>query len=241
MKSKKEVDEHISITIEKQSEEIKKLNEHIVRLNKKCIDQYIESRNLAKDLEYACHRAEEAISMANYNEHYSRKFNIKVTNFKGSDNNLKENFVKMVKEDLKLQIDQRDVIAIHRINSNKGGTRPVIVKMINSDAKTQIMKRRKQTKDNIRLYDDITYKNQDLIKRLKKHKDIATAYYFNCGIYGKTQDGTQIRFDISDDIHSRIEYELNTQETFDEQQDMQQNINTVHSENGEKGENETNT
>ena len=58
------------------------------------------------------------------------------------------------------------------------------------------------------MYDDITIKNRDLIKELKRHEDIETAYYYNCWVYGVTKDGIQIPFDISDDINSKIEYEL---------------------------------
>ena len=88
-----------------------------------------------------------------------------MTNFKSNDNKLKDNFVKMVKDDLNVEINKSDVVAIHRLKSNKASAiRPVIVKMINSDMKTKIMRQRKLTKNIVRLYDDITYKNQDLPK-----------------------------------------------------------------------------
>ena len=148
--------------------------------------------------------------MANCNEQYSRKFNIKVTNFsEENDENLNENFVKMVKDELKLEINNNDIIAIHRLKTRRQGVPPLIVKMKNSDIKTQVMRRKKQLKGKTRMYDDITVKNRDLIQQLKQHDDIETAYYYNCYIYGVTKDGTQIPFDICDDIDSKIDYELN--------------------------------
>ena len=211
---KKEVDEHITKALQEQSEEIKKLKqrleENIVRINKKLIEQHTENGKLSRDIDYVYNRAEEAISMANYNEQYSRKFNIKVTNFSvDTDTDIKEKFIEMVKDDLKLELDERDVVAIHKLKTKKPvATPPVIVKVLNSDIKTQIMRRRKETKDNVRLYDDITYKNQELIQKLKRHKEISAAYYFNCAVYGKTKDGLQIRFDVSDNIYSKIDNEL---------------------------------
>ena len=63
---KKKVDDQISKVIQKQSQEIEELKANIVRLNKKCIDQYVETNKVSRDLDYVYNRAEEAISMANY-------------------------------------------------------------------------------------------------------------------------------------------------------------------------------
>ena len=191
-----------------QSQEIEKLKADIVRLTKKGIDQHMDIDNLRGDIDYTFNRVEEVTSMANYNEQYSRKSNIKIMNFKvDKEDNLKENFVKMVKDDLKVNVEKTDVIAIHRLKKIGTGVAPVIVKVINSDIKTKIMRNRKMTKGNVRLYDDITSKNRDLYYRLKDHKDIETAYFFNCYIYGRTTDGLKIRFDIHDDIQSKIDFE----------------------------------
>ena len=116
---KKEIDEQISKILDSQNKEIEKLkqdlNENIIRLNKKCIDQYLETNKLTRILDDVYSKAEEALSMANYNEQYSRKFNIKMTNFpEDNDNNIKDNFVKMLKDDLKVEINNNDIIAIHR-------------------------------------------------------------------------------------------------------------------------------
>ncbi|CAC5356292.1 unnamed protein product [Mytilus coruscus] len=148
-----------------------------------------------------------ALSMANYNEQYSRKFNIKMVNFQTeNDENLREYFLKTVKDDLNLKLEKRDIVAIHRLRSYKPGVPPVIVKVVNSEVKTAIM-RKKKLKNHVKLYDDITIKNRDLLKRLRRHKDIDVAYYYNGSVYGKTKDGLQIIFDIFDDISYRIEYE----------------------------------
>ncbi|CAG2186026.1 unnamed protein product [Mytilus edulis] len=62
-------------------------------------------------------------------------------------------------------------------------------------------------KNHVKLYDDITIKNRDLLKGLRHHKDIDVAYYYNGSVFGKTKDGLQIIFDIFDDISYRIECE----------------------------------
>ena len=75
--------------------------------------------------------------LENYNEQYSRKFNIKVTNFSvDTDTDIKEKFIEMVKDDLKLELDERDVVAIHKLKTKKPvAIPPVIVKVLNSDIK----------------------------------------------------------------------------------------------------------
>ncbi|CAG2196491.1 unnamed protein product [Mytilus edulis] len=116
-------------------------------------------------------------------------------------------FLKTVKDDLDLKLEKRDIVAIHRLRSYKSGVPPVIVKVVNSEVKTAIMRKKKQMKNHVKLYDDITIKNRDLLKGLRHHKDIDVAYYYNGSVFGKTKDGLQIIFDIFDDISYRIEYE----------------------------------
>ncbi|CAG2209004.1 unnamed protein product [Mytilus edulis] len=102
---------------------------------------------------------------------------------------------------------EKDCFLLPKLRSYKSGVPPVIVKVVNSEVKTAIMRKKKQMKNHVKLYDDITIKNRDLLKGLRHHKDIDVAYYYNGSVFGKTKDGLQIIFDIFDDISYRIEYE----------------------------------
>jgi hypothetical protein len=53
---------------------------------------------------------------SNYNEQYSRKNNIKVFNFhRREKQNLRQDFINLVKGDLNVTLEERDVVAIHRL------------------------------------------------------------------------------------------------------------------------------
>jgi hypothetical protein len=64
----------------------------------------------------------EAIRMCNYNEQYSRKFNIKIMNYlKKEGEDLRSDFInKIAKEKLKVTIQPDEIQAIHRIRGKEG-------------------------------------------------------------------------------------------------------------------------
>ncbi|CAC5360761.1 unnamed protein product [Mytilus coruscus] len=81
---------------------------------------------------------------SNYNEQYSRKNNIKIINFPRKDKqDLRKDFMETVRKELNVQLEDRDVVAIHRISSQKAGPYPVF-KLFSSDVKRQIMRCRKR-------------------------------------------------------------------------------------------------
>jgi hypothetical protein len=52
--------------------------------------------------------------------------------------------------------------------------------------------------------DDVTKHNMGLITRLRNCKELESAWYFNCSVYGKTFDEKRIKFDIFDDINNKF-------------------------------------
>jgi len=68
-------------------------------------------------------------------------------------------------------------------------------------------------RNNVKMYDDVTTRNRDLLYRLKKHQDIEQAYYYNSFVYGRTKEGLCIRFDICNDIQDRIDFERGARES----------------------------
>ncbi|CAG2254514.1 unnamed protein product [Mytilus edulis] len=144
---------------------------------------------------------------SNYNEQYSRKNNIKIINFPRKDKqDLRKDFMETVKKEPKVQLEDRDVVAIHRIPSQKAGPYPVIVKLFSSDVKRQIMRCRKELTSKIRFVDDVTQRNMSLIVRLRKTDEFESVWYLNCGIYGRTPAGLQLKIGLYDDIHYRLQH-----------------------------------
>ena len=55
-----------------------------------------------------------------------------------------------------------------------------------------------------RLVDDVTKLNTALISKMNDHASIESAWYFNGSVYGKTESGKRLRFDIHDDFATVI-------------------------------------
>ena len=72
--------------------------------------------------------------------------------------------------------------------------------------KITILKNRKalQEKLDIKIGDDITHKNHELLGRLNRHENITSAWYFNGHIYRTDMDGDRHRFDIFDNINQKL-------------------------------------
>lgn len=68
---------------------------------------------------------------ANYNEQYSRRNNIKIANVEEVKSESQEQLETKVQEILKnhdIQLDESDIIAIHRTPSKRSDIKPVLVK-----------------------------------------------------------------------------------------------------------------
>ncbi|KAK3090655.1 hypothetical protein FSP39_013416 [Pinctada imbricata] len=143
-----------------------------------------------------------AYKRSNYNEHYSRKTNFKVFGVaERTEENTEELMMKVIEKTAGVQVQRSDVIACHRIPGEPGKHRPILVKMRNSECKAKVMKNRSKVKkegNGVRLVDDVTRANAELITRLMRHEDVESAWYFNCAVYGSFQ-GKRVKFDITDD------------------------------------------
>ncbi|CAC5398663.1 unnamed protein product [Mytilus coruscus] len=139
----------------------------------------------------------DAITSINYNEQYSRKNNKRVLNFPWKER-------QDLRADLNVELQERDVVAIHRIPSDKLGPKPLIVRLFSSDVKRRVMREKKNLQDNIRFYDGISKRNIELMKRLNETEWFNDLWHFNCGVYGRTSDGLQLKFNIFDDIFLRL-------------------------------------
>lgn len=110
----------------------------------------------------------------------------------------------MVKNDLKVELNTKDVVAIHRLPSSRTGDKPVIVRLFNSETKRKVMREKKNLKNRVLFLDDITQQNYELMKRLRESHKFESVWFFNCKVYGRTKDNLQLKFNLFDDIDQKI-------------------------------------
>ena len=142
---KKEIDEKIREKTNKHTKAIEELRTENEQFRELVANQSKVIRELEQKSEANSFIAKEALSMSNYNEQYSRKFNIKIMNLpETNDENIKDIFLnKITKEKLKVTVKPEEIQAIHRIPGKNREHRPVLVKLINSEVKYRVMKEKK--------------------------------------------------------------------------------------------------
>ncbi|CAC5379925.1 unnamed protein product [Mytilus coruscus] len=137
-------------------------NEH---LRRKIDQNETKTLSIRKELSETTEIAKVTNISSNYNEQYSRKNNIKVYNFPWKrQQDLRQEFIQMVKSDLIITLHDRDIVAIHRLPAQRE-PRPLIVRCFNTDVKRSIMRKRKELRKKVKFVDDVTTRNMALIKR----------------------------------------------------------------------------
>ncbi|XP_062604976.1 uncharacterized protein LOC134266766 [Saccostrea cucullata] len=177
-------------------------------LKEKLSETNKNNRELKKEMDQLNDLATFATVKANYNEQYSRKNNIKVYGVQETED---EDIIEVVKSVLKekgdVEVNECDIVACHRIPGSKGkGPKPILMKMTNNDKKAHIMRKRSKVKaapGNIRLGDDVTKENGELIARLLDCEGVSSAWYFNGSVYGEVKK-KRVKFDILDDIAHKV-------------------------------------
>ena len=201
----RKIDEKVTEVKDEMQEKLDAMSIENEELKKKIQVLHNTTTTIRKDLNDTRRITKEANISSNYNEQYSRKNNIKVLNLpRREKQDLRKDFINIVKKDLKVNLEERDVVAIHRIPSRKKRIYPVIVKLFSSDVKRSVMRVRKSLSDGIKFVDDVTQRNMDLIQRLQDTGEFESVWYYNCGIYGRTEQGLQLKFGIYDDIYERL-------------------------------------
>ena len=151
---------------------------------------------------------EENSKRSNHNEQYSRKNNIKIMDVKEDQyENIPTLSAKITALFLQQNIDIKpeQIVAMHRIPTKKGQTRPVLIKLRNNDDKSAVMRKRKEMKNaGHRLVDDVTALNTGLMSRLQLHKDIESTWFFNGSVFALTKRQERIKFDLYDNIDTVI-------------------------------------
>ncbi|KAK3103118.1 hypothetical protein FSP39_016622 [Pinctada imbricata] len=178
-------------------------------LREKLNKQEAELRKIRGKIKECEKSSKEVQNLANYNHQYSQKNNIKVLHWRETrGENLRRDFCEILQQEADVSLDKRDVLAIHRIphgdKSGKSGPRPVIIRLINSEAKIAVMRNRKSLKEHFTLLDHLTPQNNNLLRKLREHPKIESAWHFNTRIYAFDCEGNKHRFDVCDDIDFKL-------------------------------------
>ena len=204
-KVQKKLEKRVEETIEEKLEE--KLNDKLTELNDRLdslVHENVQLREANDKLKGRIDRSEKvakvAMEKSNMNEQYSRKNNIKIMGVEGDDETeeeLTEKVNNILRAKTGVTINVNKIMAIHRIPGKSGMPKPVLIKLMNNNEKTKIMKKRKLMKQaGYRLVDDVTKQNTKLISRLNLHTDIDSAWYFNGNVFAKTTGGKRFKFDL---------------------------------------------
>lgn len=194
---------------ERKIEDMSRSIEMLEQRNAAITENLQECRKVLREHEQTIEENEEAaveaLRRSNHNEQYSRKYNFKIL---GLAEKNKENTWEVVKsfisEKAGVELHDREMVAAHRIPGEKGKSRPVIVKVVNTDVKSRIMRKRATVREKgCRLVDDVTKANVELIKRLTQLDEIESAWYFNGSVFGKVGD-RRLKFDITDDLEKKV-------------------------------------
>jgi uncharacterized coiled-coil protein SlyX len=160
------VDDKLKQSTTKTDEKIDAINMDFTHVRQHIQQQKREMQKLSDKLKATARNAQKAISLANFNQQYSQKCNIKITGWtEKTGEDLRKNFCEILRE--KFDVNPNEILAIHRIPGKKGETRPVIVRMVSRESKMKIIRHRKDVRPQFNMMDHITSLNAKLIHQLK--------------------------------------------------------------------------
>lgn len=177
------------------------MNLDLTNIREKFQEQLREMRSLQESMKHYQTLTETALTLANQNQQYSQKNNIKFLGWKEKpQENLREELCSIMRETVNLTIDPTDILAIHRIPGTQGKSRPVIAKFKDADTKIKVIRNRskEEVKKRFVMFDHLTQMNSQLLRELNNNERIQSAWYFNGKIFGLDDKGVRHKFDIMD-------------------------------------------
>ena len=197
------VDQKVKTFVSKTKEIEDGVNMDIANLREKLQEQLKELRSLQNTLKNYRTLTESALTLANHNQQYSQKNNIKFLGWKEKpQENLREELCVVMKQAANVNINPADILAIHRIPGAKGKIRPVIAKFKNAETKINVIRHRSKedVKQHFMMFDHLTQRNAQLLRDLNNNEKIQSAWYFNGKIFGLDQKGIRHQYDIMDTV-----------------------------------------
>ncbi|KAK6181855.1 hypothetical protein SNE40_009634 [Patella caerulea] len=119
---------------------------------------------------------------------------------------LKTTFIETIKKLTDIDVANEEIIAIHSLPTRSPDKpNPVIVKMRNTESKSNIMKHGKLLLEKqLKLADDITKNNLGLMNRARENSHVDKVWYFNGAVYAKAAGKKRVRIDIFDNLSEKV-------------------------------------
>ena len=129
----KQIEEKYDKKLEMMSRNIEILEKKTDSLTQKLHECKTEIRNQEQSLAEIQEASVEALRRSNKNEQYSRKYNFKIMGLKETQKENTWEVKTFIKENAGVAIEDREIIAAHRIPGEQGKSRPILVKLVNTD------------------------------------------------------------------------------------------------------------
>ena len=202
---KNEIANHLDNKLENQIAELQSGNS---TLKSKLLSQKSEIDELREESVILKRQIKQALVHANNNEQYNRKTCIRITGYPVAQNPQYEDCRKLSCE----LFMNKMCIAVEEgggyswcppSRENRRWQQSIIVKFFARYTKPLVTENRFKLKGtNIRIYDDLTIENRELLNRLRNHSEIESAWYFNGKVKTKTINGLVFNADIYTDINA---------------------------------------
>ena len=126
-------------------------------------------------------------------EQYSRQANVRVFGVglpEEREENTKQVMMKIINSVMKVEINNSDIVAAHRLPGKPGKPRPIIVRFINKDVKHEVIRERKRLSGhNIGMQDDLCQGLQTTLNRLQNSESVKKGWSWNNELYFEDNDG----------------------------------------------------
>lgn len=140
-------------------------------------------------------------------EQYSRKDNIRINGIEQNENENTNDIIKQLASDIGIAITDSDISVSHRLPGRPGSTKPIIVKFVRRDMKTQMMKNKRKLKDagrrNVYLNDDLTPLRAKITRIMRSETTINSVWTIDGRIFCTvTDNGNDVKktIDSPDDL-----------------------------------------
>jgi hypothetical protein len=161
----------------------------------------------------AVFRAQRAESMANFNEQYSRNYNLRIYFVPEPENEsvhqCQETVIKLFHNKLGLKdISKKDLDAVHRLGpKNTGKTRGIIVRFVNRQTRDEVIQNRRklkkspnQTTPAVVIVEDLTKQNYQLYQRARMAENTQQCWTSMGKVFIKTKSGEIKRIRNQSDV-----------------------------------------
>ena len=178
-------------------------------VTKSKMDEIKEELDTCKnDLSNMSRLYHDTMTLANHNEQYSRRNNIRIFGIPQitPDEDCTKVVIDFVQHNLELDITSSDIIGAHRVGKkHKYKPQAIIVKFLRKSTKHRVISNRYKLKGKgLVIVEDLTMRNLQLLNRAQNHDRIKSAWTSNGKIFALGNNGIKVHLDLFCDIDALL-------------------------------------